>query len=113
MKHKGINQPRNQGPYLLGIPAPVKPGRTLSPDYSCDNSDGQKGKANRNKPIVNFIKRLKAWQSLKQSAQMFGFDITLLNQVHDPNNKGQCKSSITNKGKKDMNPKPVTFKHGL
>lgn len=44
MKHDGVNDPGNQGPRFLWIPAPVGAPGEMGPDGSCQDAHGQKNK---------------------------------------------------------------------
>ncbi len=109
-KHQ-IDDPGDERPGLLRVPAPVRSPCAVRPDRAGDHAEGEQGPAEGQRLVAEGVHDIERRQAVKYRPQMFGLELALLDQVHDRNDEGEGEGRITENGEARMHAEPAALEH--
>ncbi len=107
MDVRAVNEPDDQRPGLLRIPAPVAAPRVIGPHGSQDDAERQQGESHHDRLVPQLVDRLQVRKRRKHAgpaAPPFG---PLLQQIHDPQPPGHRKGGVAGQRDRHVDVDPI------
>src|SRR5512134_3970454 len=112
VQQRRIEEPRDEGPRLLRVPAPIRPPGIFRPDRAGDDPQGQQREARGQAPVVDLVEDVQRRKALEDRPQSLPLDLLFLEQVHDPGAEGHGEYGVSDKEEHDVDREPVGVQRG-
>jgi len=106
VENGGVDEPGDEGPCLLGIPAPVGAPGILGPDSAGDDAQSEEGKAQGEESVVEVVQLAEGGELLEETSQLLFSNVAFLDEIDEAHHKGQGKCPFSQKrcGSVDVKP---------
>ena len=106
-----IEEPSDERPGLLGIPANIGSARKLGRDGSRHDSQREQRKPQHDRLLIEVIEKVERRELTIENVELFGLEESILDQVHHTRDKRNSKSHRAQHAERDV--KPQGLEHGL
>src|SRR3990172_4909863 len=102
-----VEEPRDERPRFLRVPAPVGPPGVLGPDGPRDDPQGEKGEPDRQAPVIDVVENVERGETFEHRAHFLAFDLFLLQKVHDSRTEGDREDGVADEQEHDVDREPI------
>src|SRR5512143_1194047 len=107
-----VEEPRDEGPRLLGVPAPVRSPGVLGPDGAGDDPEREERESHGEALVVDVVQHVERRQALEERPEALPLDLLLLEEVHDPGRESHGEHGVADEQEDDVDGEPVRVEGG-